>query len=303
MVEKQFEFCAFDPEGDYQGLEHAVAIGDASKPPVAEEAIRLLRETGVNLVINALALNLLERQSFLAELLAPISELRKRTGRPQWLIIDEAHHALPATGKSPFCNLPDTLPTTIYITVDPETLAPEALKRVEAVLAFGSTASEIIASFARAINISRPTEIPTLTHNEILFWSRSSSELPRALEIGAPRRTYKRHTGKYALGDLGERQSFYFRGANNAINLRAQNLIQFLQIAQDVEDATWEHHLRSRDYSTWFRHVIKDDDLALEAAEVENDLTLDPHESRRRISAAVSERYTLPARAGQEPTK
>jgi hypothetical protein len=45
----------------------------------------------------------------------------------------------------------------------------------------------------------------------------------------------------------------------------------FLQIAEGVDDRTWVHHLRAGDYSSWFRRVIKDDELAREAAGVEID--------------------------------
>ena len=44
MAEKEFEFCVFDPEGDYDELEHAVSIGDAENPPVPDEALELLRK-------------------------------------------------------------------------------------------------------------------------------------------------------------------------------------------------------------------------------------------------------------------
>jgi Helicase HerA, central domain len=54
MVEKQFEFCVIDAEGDYHGLAHAVCVGDGSMPPAAEDALTLLQKTGVNLVINTL---------------------------------------------------------------------------------------------------------------------------------------------------------------------------------------------------------------------------------------------------------
>ena len=37
------------------------------------------------------------------------------------------------------------------------------------------------------------------------------------------------------------------------MNLRAQNLMIFLQIAEGIDDRTWEHHLRKGDYSEWFR--------------------------------------------------
>jgi hypothetical protein len=108
---------------------------------------------------------------------------------------------------------------------------------------------------------------------------------------------HKRHTRKYAEGDLGPERSFFFRGPNNDLNLRAQNLMLFLQIADGVDDRTWEHHLRAGDYSNWFRHQIKNDELAREAAEVERDFDLDIAESRRRISEAVTARYTSPATA------
>jgi HAD superfamily hydrolase (TIGR01484 family) len=46
MAEKQFEFCVFDPEGDYDELEDAVVIGDVKVPPKPDEAIKLLRKVG-----------------------------------------------------------------------------------------------------------------------------------------------------------------------------------------------------------------------------------------------------------------
>ena len=55
----------------------------------------------------------------------------------------------------------------------------------------------------------------------------------------------ERHTRKYAEGELGEDKSFYFRGPDNALNLRAQNLTIFLQMADGVDDQTWRHHLES----------------------------------------------------------
>jgi hypothetical protein len=114
-----------------------------------------------------------------------------------------------------------------------------------------------------------------------------------------PRQQRKRHTRKYATGDVGADLSFYFRGPDGALNLKAQNLMMFLQMAEGVDDRTWTHHLRDGDYSGWFRKVIKDDDLAAEAAAVEADQSLDPGQSRKLISDAISRRYTAPASSGK----
>jgi hypothetical protein len=55
--------------------------------------------------------------------------------------------------------------------------------------------------------------------------------------------------------------------------------------------------LRRGDYSDRFRRVIKNDELAEKAAEVEADESLDADESRRRIADEVSLRYTAPTLA------
>jgi hypothetical protein len=46
--------------------------------------------------------------------------------------------------------------------------------------------------------------------------------------------------------------------------------------------------------SRWFRDVIKDDELATEAAGIES-ADIDASDSRRRIRQAIERRYTTPA--------
>ena len=69
------------------------------------------------------------------------------------------------------------------------------------------------------------------------------------------------------------------------------------RLAEGVDDETWLFHLRSNDYSRWFRDAIKDDDLASEASGVEADASLSAHESRLRIKELVDRRYTTPSKA------
>jgi hypothetical protein len=102
----------------------------------------------------------------------------------------------------------------------------------------------------------------------------------------------QRHSRKYVEGELGEDKSFYFRGPDGSLNLRAQNLLLFLQIAEGIDDATWLHHLRAGDYSRWLRDSIKDDDLADEVASAEKDAALTALDSRRRVREAIDRRYT-----------
>lgn len=79
------------------------------------------------------------------------------------------------------------------------------------------------------------------------------------------------------------------------LNLKAQNLAVFAQIAEGVDDQTWLWHLGRGDYERWFRDVIKDEELGEVAKRVGRDS--DAETSRREIVDAVSERYTMPAKA------
>jgi hypothetical protein len=60
------------------------------------------------------------------------------------------------------------------------------------------------------------------------------------------------------------------------------------------------HHLRRGDYSGWFRHVIKDKDLAEETAGIEANHGVDARESLRQVEDAVARRYTMPAGARRD---
>jgi hypothetical protein len=143
-----------------------------------------------------------------------------------------------------------------------------------------------------------PAAVAPPGKEQVIFWRPDAGEPPRLITAAAPRQSHKRHTRKYAEGTLGEERSFYFRGPDSALNLRAHNLVTFQQMAEGVDAGTWEFHRRAGDYSRWFRAEIGDDELADAAAAIEADGALSADESRARIVAAVRERYTAPISAG-----
>ena len=295
FIEKSFQFCVFDPEGDYQELEGAVSLGDADTPPSTAQVLELLANPSNNVVVNTLALELRERPQFFSELMPELSKLRARTGRPHWLVIDEAHHLVPKSRDSASLALSNDVPGTILITVHPDSVSADALSLITAMLALGPQAPDVITTYCEAVGDLPPADLPSPGEDEVLFWQRGSSSPVRAIAAEKPRQAHKRHTRKYAEGELDEERSFYFRGPHDEMNLRAQNLMLFLQIGEGIDDRTWEHHLRAGDYSEWFRTRIGDDELADEAAEVESNSGLSAAESRKRIAAAVRRRYTAPA--------
>ena len=129
----------------------------------------------------------------------------------------------------------------------------------------------------------------------MLVWERDSAAPPYRLRVAPSRVERRRHSRKYAEGELPPERSFYFRGPEGKLNLRAQNLFLFLQLAAGVDDDTWHYHLRKGEYAHWFREVIKDDSLADETAAIEARAELSAADSRARIKEAIEHRYTLPA--------
>jgi hypothetical protein len=78
------------------------------------------------------------------------------------------------------------------------------------------------------------------------------------------------------------------------LNLRAKNLLTFIQLADGVDSATWVFHLRRNDYSTWLRHSLSDEELADQIETIEQDVKLPENESRERVKDAILQKYTAP---------
>ncbi len=295
LSEKDYQFCIIDPEGDYETFEGAVILGTRQRAPTVAEVLQLLESPENNAVVNLLGLPLDDRPSFFSELFPSLGELRVRTGRPHWLVIDEAHHLLPTSWNPAPLTLSQELYGLMLITVHPDQVTPAILSSVDVVVAVGESPDATLASFAGALGQEAPAEKPvTLNTGEALVWLRRTGDSPFTMEVVPSQGDRRRHQRKYAEGDLGPDKSFYFRGPEEQLNLRAQNLMLFLQIADGVDDVTWMHHLRQRDYSRWFREAIKDDTLASEASRVEEQPGVSPTESRSLIRTAIEQRYTLP---------
>ena len=295
LVEQGYQFCIIDPEGDYSTFEGVVVLGDPQRAPSVDEVLTLFENPEQNAVVNLLGIALEHRPMFFKSLLPRLQELRARTGRPHWIVVDEAHHLLPAVWEPASLVLPQALHGMLLITVHPNHVSPTVLSSVGMILAVGEAPEQTIRAFAETLGQSVPALSPTaLAPGEALFWARCTGADPYWFRSVPPRAERRRHLRKYAVGELGPDVSFYFHGPEGKLNLRAQNLVLFGQLAEGIDDATWLYHLHRGDYSRWFRDIIKDEDLAAEAVRIENLTEVSPQESRRLLKAAIEQRYTAP---------
>jgi hypothetical protein len=170
------------------------------------------------------------------------------------------------------------------------------LRSVDVMMAVGREAAATMRQFADASSrdVTLPLESAPPEQGQALVWTSGGSMAAQTLTLPASRTEHRRHIRKYAQGELPEDRSFYFRGPHDKLNLRAQNLVVFLQIAEGVDDETWLHHFRRGDYSRWMESAIKDKELASAVRDIEASSTPDPSRTRELVRQVIERLYTLP---------
>jgi len=297
LMAQRYQCCVVDPEGDYDELAHVIVFGGAEHAPSVTEIMTALEHPETSVVVNLLGIKLQDRPAFFARLLLRLQAERARTGRPHWILVDEAHHLLPTNWEPAPLTLTQSLTSMIYVTVHPAALAPAVLDSVDAIAALGESPHEVFAALGVTDRTGDASDQPLQAGHHRL-WLKGSGSGPIRVSVPPSHGERRRHLRKYAKGELGPDRSFFFRGPEGKLNLRAQNLITFLQLAEGVDEATWLHHLRTGDYSQWLANCIKDEPLAEEVRAVERvGARLGAADSRARIRAAIERRYTLPETA------
>ena len=129
LAQKRYTFCAIDVEGDQGTVAHAVALGSPSRPPTANEIVKLFRGADESGVINLVGLSGSDRVPFLQELAPKFTELREHLGRPHCVL---------------------------HITTRPGLVAGEVLRATTLFIALGTTAQALLEEFCQASGITPP---------------------------------------------------------------------------------------------------------------------------------------------------
>jgi hypothetical protein len=118
-----------------------------------------------------------ERPAFFDAFLLGLRALREKTGRPHWLVVDEAQELVPRTElereEAPAQN-------TIYVSSDPGQVAQTILAHVDAVIACGADAKNAMDAFAAALHAKAPGD-PAADPGEAeaLVWFHRVESTPR----------------------------------------------------------------------------------------------------------------------------
>jgi hydroxymethylpyrimidine pyrophosphatase-like HAD family hydrolase/energy-coupling factor transporter ATP-binding protein EcfA2 len=293
IMDMKYQICLVDPEGDYDNLPGCRTVGDDKQAPSIKQLKQALEDPAAQVIVNLVAVSTGDRPDCFAAIVAELQELRIRTGRPHWLVIDEAHHVLPTDWAPSSPELTKQLSNLLLITVHPGHVSPAALNKINTAIVVGREPKSVLDEFARTIHVeSPPAPVRDLNRGEALMWFRDENRVVADMHVEPSRNEHHRHRRKYAEGELEPDRSFYFKGPEGEMNLRAQNLNTFVQLAAGVDQNTWLFHLKRRDYSNWLRHSLKDPELAGQVESVENDQSLPEKASRERVKELILRKYT-----------
>jgi hydroxymethylpyrimidine pyrophosphatase-like HAD family hydrolase len=198
LAKAGYQFCVLDTDGAYTDFKAAVVFGTPTNPPAVEEVLTAMEKPDVQAVVCLAAVPEEDRHQFVERLLVPLRALRIDTGRPHWILVDEAHELLPASAEA--ADSPATgAENTIYVTDDPMALAPAILASVDGIAACGENSAETLDAFAAAVSWGTPS-LPGSGRphdGQALVWFRRSERPVALIDVASVREPAPEHHPKH----------------------------------------------------------------------------------------------------------
>lgn len=308
--------CVVDPEGDYASLEALPGVrvlnakGGAPALDVIEQNLRF---PDVSLVIDLAELGLEEKRVYVPKLLARLASIRRRTGYPHRIVVDEAHYFLRDGASARI--LDRDLQGYTFVTFRVSELDAEVLASTDVVMVtHESDADELKVLRGRVGSRSETTPNGSRERWDTTLSSLELDEaalLPGIAESGAElvrfriaRRvtSHVRHKHKYMATPAAASKSFVFRRAGHETGQTAASLQELTNVLSSAPEQVFAEHLAHGDFSRWIRDVFHDRELADEVANIESSAQAGarsrPHD---RIVRAILRRYADNAEAPVAP--
>jgi len=294
LILQGYCLCIIDPEGDYRSLEtlpNVLRLGGDEPPPRSRELVRTLRHPDVSVIIDLSKISHQEKSEYLDTLLPLLATLRRRTGLPHKILLDEAHHFL---GSSSTSRIDPELAGYIFVTYRISGL-DAAIRATRDAVVFVTHESdpveaEVICRLRPGVKIT-PETFHTLTLNEVVMLPGAPESRGRMRRFRlAPRLTaHVRHRTKYLDMPVNESQAFVF-SVQGRPGPRAQSLKSFIELLTTLQPEEIDAHLPRHDFSRWIDDVFRDGSLAASLRAIESQ-TDDARASVRAIAEAIRARY------------
>jgi hydroxymethylpyrimidine pyrophosphatase-like HAD family hydrolase len=270
LILQGYSLCIIDPEGDYQPLDAlpgVITLAGDEAPPHAREFIRALRHPDVSVILDLSRLTHRHKVEYLHTLLPVMLTLRRQTGLPHKILIDEAHYFLGNPGSERLID--PELAGYILVTYRISDLDPKVRSVCDSVV-FVTRESNVDES-RTLLSLCRPAgsaQIPPevfggLQRNEAALLPGAQEAHGRIRRfLMAPRLTeHVRHRAKYLDMPVTDDQAFVFTD-NGRPGPRARSLKDFMRHLSVLPADAIAGHMRRRDFSRWLRGVFRDGPLA-----------------------------------------
>jgi hydroxymethylpyrimidine pyrophosphatase-like HAD family hydrolase len=302
LILQGYCLCIIDPEGDYGPLEAlpgVVVFGGDEPPPRLSDLVRALRYPDISVVINLSQSTHSEKVKYLGDLLPMVAELRRNTGQPHWIVVDEAHYFL---HEQDFRRRIDIeLAGYMLVTHRVSNLPPALLKEVESIIVTQITDPR--EARALASMYGRPgdddeweTFLNGLTINEAALLPRvdvAERKLQR-FNVAGRMTPHVRHRSKYLEVPMVEHHAFVFTCYQRPVGRPARTLKEFVTSMAQMPLSSIEGHMRSGDFSRWIADVFGDQPLAQDLRNVERRYRRGQVTSlRESIISPIRKRYEL----------
>jgi hydroxymethylpyrimidine pyrophosphatase-like HAD family hydrolase len=298
--------CVVDPEGDYRSLAalpDVVMLGGDDPPPTARELARSLEHPDVSLIIDLSKLAQPEKVGYVRTVMPFLVAMRRRTGLPHKILLDEAHYFLADSDHTRMID--PELAGYIVVTYRISLLDPTIRQTGDAVTLV--TRETNVDEVTALVGMCRPQ--PPADGSTNLFGDLQTNEaalLPGAQESHgsirrfqlAPRLTeHVRHRTKYVDMPVADSHAFVF-GEGGHAGPRARTLKQFTDLLSELPAERLGGHLRRHDMSRWIGDVFRDRPLAQRIRTLEARV---PGDEARDVAGAIAQairaRYETPADA------
>jgi hypothetical protein len=272
--------CVVDPEGDYTDLERlpGVIVLGQDRPASPAEITRLLRHADVSLVVDCSTQPAVDKQHYVAGVLRLLTDLRRRSGLPHRIVVDEAHYFLRTREEAGV--LEPALGGHTLISYRLSGLDAGVLRSAECVIVTRETdAGEVRllhSTFGGAGSVDdwiRTLAALPLDEAALLPVTDEAQGRLRRVRI-APRLTrHVRHRHKYLdVPTTGERSfRFDFGGARGPV---VASLGQLVHVLACTPSWRIRDHVARGDFSRWIADVLGDAALAATVRGLEEQHTL-----------------------------
>jgi hydroxymethylpyrimidine pyrophosphatase-like HAD family hydrolase len=295
--------CVIDPEGDYrtlEGLPGVSVLGGEEPAPTPRELLRALRYPDRSVVVDLSRMSYEEKIPYMRTLLPTLNTLRRRTGLPHRIVIDEAHYFLHGDEMAGLMDLERNGYT--IVTYRASQLPAAVLAAAEVIVVTCESNPCEIEALKRCCSRCQdvePANWAVLSHLQtgqavaLPVTEETGGEL-RLFNLGVRLTPHVRHREKYVDVPVLNDRAFVFRANGVPTPSQARTLRAFVETLEQAAPRAIEGYLQRSDFSRWIKEVFGDHALASEIATIERERrggTLG--EIVAEIAGAIRARYDL----------